>query len=207
MNTNDLIVRLKACAECEQAPLGTLLAEAAAELTSLRTAQPEGGETTTRDRARDRRNFADADFNRWLDEGISGAGHTVWGAVGDVSTAWSAWCAREFYTTPPAAQVQQKDGITAEWVIGYFPSDVAEEVKRAVHDAFGEHAALATRLHGGECSQQCMDTMSCDNSCKPAVRVTVEMVERGAEGHWNAASHKMLEKEDSRLIGHRNLKA
>lgn len=29
---------------------------------------------------------------------------------------------------------------------------------------------------------------------EPVRRVTDEMVERGAEGHWNVASHKMLEK-------------
>lgn len=35
--------------------------------------------------------------------------------------------------------------ITPEWVIGYFPADVAEEVKRAVRDAFGEWNALSPK--------------------------------------------------------------
>ena len=70
--------------------------------------QPAGGEAAARDREADRARFADAAFNNWLDEGISDSGHTVWDAVGDVSTAWSGWCAREFYATPPAAQVQQE---------------------------------------------------------------------------------------------------
>lgn len=67
----------------------------------------KGGEAVARDREADRARFADAAFNNWLDEGISDSGHTIWDAVGDVSTAWSGWCAREFYATPPAAQVQQ----------------------------------------------------------------------------------------------------
>jgi len=67
------------------------------------TPQPPAGEAVARDREADRARFADAAFNNWLDEGISDSGHTVWDAVGDVSTAWSGWCAREFYGMPPVA--------------------------------------------------------------------------------------------------------
>ena len=35
--------------------------------------------------------------------------------------------------------------ISPDWVIGYFPADVAEEVKRAVRDAFGEWNALSPK--------------------------------------------------------------
>lgn len=51
----------------------------------------------TRDREADRIRFPDPDFNRWLDEGISDAGHTVWDSIPDVSIAWSAWGARPYY--------------------------------------------------------------------------------------------------------------
>ena len=80
----------------------------------------KGGEAVARDREADRARFADAAFNNWLDEGISDSGHTIWDAVGDVSTAWSGWCAREFYgTTPPAAQVQAEDFVHGEYIRGY----------------------------------------------------------------------------------------
>ena len=54
-----------------------------------------------RDREADRARFPDPAFNRWLDEGISDAGHTVWDAVGDVQAAWSGWENRPYYAAPP----------------------------------------------------------------------------------------------------------
>lgn len=54
-------------------------------------AQPE------QDRESDRKRFPDEAFNRWLDEGISDSGHTVWDTVGDISSAWQAWSTRSFY--------------------------------------------------------------------------------------------------------------
>ena len=49
------------------------------------------------DRESDRKRFPDEAFNRWLDEGISDSGHTVWDTVGDISSAWQAWSTRPFY--------------------------------------------------------------------------------------------------------------
>lgn len=53
-----------------------------------------------RDREADRQRFSDPDFNRWLDEGISDGGHTVYDAVGDVQAAWQGWSARGSYSSP-----------------------------------------------------------------------------------------------------------
>ena len=50
-----------------------------------------------RDREADRQRFPDAAFNRWLDEGISDAGHTVWDQIHDVCDAWHGWTNRPFY--------------------------------------------------------------------------------------------------------------
>lgn len=50
-----------------------------------------------RDREADRQRFPDAAFNRWLDEGISDAGHTVWDLIADVCDAWHGWVNRPFY--------------------------------------------------------------------------------------------------------------
>lgn len=57
-----------------------------------------------RDREAARKRFPDAAFNRWLDEGISDAGHTVWDQIHDVCDAWHGWMNRSFYeSAAPAA--------------------------------------------------------------------------------------------------------
>lgn len=68
----------------------------ARELDAEREQTPPSA-TAKRDREADRARFPDADFNRWLDEGISDAGHTVYDAIPDVSCAWHGWKNREFY--------------------------------------------------------------------------------------------------------------
>jgi hypothetical protein len=60
------------------------------------------GNLAVRDREADRTRFSDPQFNRWLDEGISDAGHTVWDAVGDVQAAWQGWNNRPYYDVTPA---------------------------------------------------------------------------------------------------------
>lgn len=59
----------------------------------------------TRDREADRQRFPDPEFNRWLDEGISDSGHTVWDQIHDVGAAWCGWYNRPYYATqePQAA--------------------------------------------------------------------------------------------------------
>ena len=57
-----------------------------------------------RNREADRQRFHDPDFNRWLDEGISDAGHTVWDQIGDVCAAWHGWTNHCFYNTPVTAE-------------------------------------------------------------------------------------------------------
>ena len=54
-----------------------------------------------RDRESDRQRFPDIEFNRWLDEGISDAGHTVWDSLNDVCDAWHGWNNRQYYPTTP----------------------------------------------------------------------------------------------------------
>jgi hypothetical protein len=64
-------------------------------------AQPAQAEPVARNREADRLRFPDPAFNRWLDEGISDAGHTVWDQIGSVADAWHGWENRAFYTAPP----------------------------------------------------------------------------------------------------------
>lgn len=52
-----------------------------------------------RDREADRARFPDPTFNKWLDEVISDAGHTVWDQV-NVCDAWAGWENRQWYTAP-----------------------------------------------------------------------------------------------------------
>jgi len=56
---------------------------------SARTAPAEGG--SPRDREADRSRFPDADFNAWLDAGITDCGHTVYDAIGNIADAWQGW--------------------------------------------------------------------------------------------------------------------
>lgn len=44
-----------------------------------------------RSREQDRQQWQDPDFNKWLDDAISDAGHTVWNAIPDVGSAWNGW--------------------------------------------------------------------------------------------------------------------
>ena len=44
-----------------------------------------------RSREQDRQQWQDPDFNKWLDEVISDAGHIVWDAIPDVGSAWNGW--------------------------------------------------------------------------------------------------------------------
>ena len=60
-----------------------------------------------RDREADRQRFPDAQFNVWLDEGISDCGHTVWDAIGDVCDAWQGWKARQFYAHPQPPSIPE----------------------------------------------------------------------------------------------------
>lgn len=44
-----------------------------------------------RDREADHLRFPDADFNAWLDAGISDAGHTVYDSISSIEDAWQGW--------------------------------------------------------------------------------------------------------------------
>lgn len=78
------------------------------------SAQAPGGEAVARDREADRRRFSDPAFNRWLDEGISDAGHTVWDAIPDVCCAWQGWDNRQHYPAAlPADGV--RGGLAKKW--------------------------------------------------------------------------------------------
>jgi hypothetical protein len=79
-------------------------------------AAPPQVQPPARDREADRARFPDPAFNRWLDEGISDAGHTVWDQVGSVVDAWHGWENRPFYAPP---QVQQGEPSPSEAVYGF----------------------------------------------------------------------------------------
>jgi ribosomal protein S16 len=53
-----------------------------------------------KDREKDRLRFSDEAFNRWLDEGISDSGHTVYDLVKNVCEAWRGWENSQYYTHP-----------------------------------------------------------------------------------------------------------
>ena len=113
----------------------------------------------SRDREADRARFTDPVFNRWLDEGISDAGHTVWDAVGDTQAAWQGWENRPHYVgeqpaeavapVPSAAvllaeQVLHMDMVTER---GIRARDLARQVLDTAHDVHeGECAALLREL-------------------------------------------------------------
>lgn len=73
------------------------------------SASPQAPAQRERDREADRARFPDPAFNRWLDEVISDAGHTVWDQVGSVVDAWHGWNNRPFYAEP-AAQPERPHG-------------------------------------------------------------------------------------------------
>jgi hypothetical protein len=65
------------------------------------------------DREADRARFTDKDFNRWLDDGISDAGHTVWDAVGCIASAWAGWEARSMLNWN-AHQLEHPEAVTTQ---------------------------------------------------------------------------------------------
>jgi hypothetical protein len=65
---------------------------------------------TQRDREADRNRFPDPLFNKWLDEGISDSGHTVWDQIGDTQAAWQGWENRVFYIAQQPAISQAPQG-------------------------------------------------------------------------------------------------
>ena len=84
-----------------------------------------------RDREADRNRFPDAAFNRWLDEGISDAGHTVWDQIADVCTAWHGWVNRPFYepTSPalPDGWLAEADRLVGDLLRAAYIAAVEEE--------------------------------------------------------------------------------
>ena len=44
-----------------------------------------------KNREEDRARWNDPEFNKWLDEGITDCGHTVWDSVPDIGSAWNGW--------------------------------------------------------------------------------------------------------------------
>lgn len=104
---------------------------------ALETApQPAAEARPVRNREADRERFTDPEFNRWLDEGISDAGHTVWDAVGDVQAAWQGWNNRQFYAAPPARPVAQHVGDShfESWYSTYDPAHKGD--KQRARDAY-----------------------------------------------------------------------
>lgn len=80
-----------------------------AALEAAVTVKPEAVERAA-NREQHRALFSE-DFNRWLDEGISDAGHTVWDTLRNVSDAWHGWEARAHYDQ--ALQRREPDELDA----------------------------------------------------------------------------------------------
>lgn len=86
-----------------------------------------------RDREADRARFSDPAFNRWLDECISDAGHTVWDQIESVIDAWHGWDNRQFYAT---SQADPPSGSTR--IFSICPALVAADViAGALYDFLG----------------------------------------------------------------------
>jgi len=96
-----------------------------------------------RDREADRARFTDPAFNRWLDEGISDAGHTVWDAVGDVQAAWSGWDNRQHYAAPTARQPLTEERIVMDGLMMLPTADAKDCAK-----SFEAGVRFAERAHG-----------------------------------------------------------
>ena len=67
-----------------------------------------------KDREKDRLRFSDEAFNRWLDEGISDSGHTVYDLVENVCEAWHGWENSQYYTHPVKELTNEE--ILDEWM-------------------------------------------------------------------------------------------
>lgn len=117
------------------AALHKALAEQAVAKESLATKKP------VRNRDADRKRFPDEAFNRWLDEGISDAGHTIWDTVTDIDDAWAAWESRPYYAIPvhdafAASGKPMRDA--APWHHPECEGEcIACLIERAVKDAYG----------------------------------------------------------------------
>lgn len=64
-----------------------------------------------RDREADRLRFPDPGFNKWLDEPITDAGHTVWDQIPDVCCAWHGWENRQYYADV-VSPLNEVDGVS-----------------------------------------------------------------------------------------------
>jgi len=128
----------------EGRPISDAVAEAIGELSTC-PPQPAQGEPGKKDREADRARFLDAAFNRWLDDGISDAGHTVYDTIGSVLDAWHGWQAREYYG-PKSAQGEHEqrscEGSERRPIARNVVSAIADEVVDAAvkiyHFAPGE---------------------------------------------------------------------
>lgn len=79
-----------------------------------------------RDREADRARFTDKDFNRWLDDGISDAGHTVWDAVGCTASAWAGWEARSMLNWN-AHQLEHPEAVTTQALLAELQELIGNE--------------------------------------------------------------------------------
>ena len=74
------------------------------------------GTLPVRNREADRQRFTDVSFNRWLDEGVSDAGHTVWDTITKTADAWVAWLSKDFYAAPVRTKDLTDDEIESVWI-------------------------------------------------------------------------------------------
>lgn len=99
-------------------------------------------------REQDRKRYSDPAFNRWLDEGISDSGHTVWDAIGDTGAAWAGWENRPHYdatnawamTLTPAMIAAAAAVLRADLEPSAWPTD--DEVREALQAALSTDDAL-----------------------------------------------------------------
>lgn len=109
------------------------------ELERQLAAQPGLAVAQRRDREADRSRFPDPLFNKWLDESISDAGHTVWDQIGDTAAAWAGWDNLPNYAKPVSAV-----NVPKQWPFVESPGEFAKRLQKAI-DYFDSDLLAAVR--------------------------------------------------------------
>lgn len=108
-----------------------------------------------RDREEDRKRWNDPDFNKWLDEAISDAGHTVWDSIPDLGSAWNGWDA-------------------AKAALGYYCPSCS-----------GSGEEIHTTYHGPDSFERLGNCMTCDGDGRTSAALTVaaERLQKEVDRH------------------------
>jgi hypothetical protein len=124
-----------------------------------------------RDREADRARIPDPAFNRWLDEIISDAGHTVWDTIPDVCCAWHGWSNRLYYDR---TEPDLLSGLLSEKVepIGYVP-----QTYKWFYECYGQ----TVMTPGGEGDS--LPVFALPPTAQQALRMAADVCRSRAEEH------------------------